>query len=117
MAQVNFKNDEFHGVLHFNVRAIEYEDEQQLDVLLNGFNDFTRYMSSFHKGDFDNIFKTLTVESLELTGISFTGRQDTERFSVDITDGWKRATIIFDEKKFGDLNIDKMKRIKKIIEE
>lgn len=118
MAQVAFKDDEFYGLLHFDVTAREYEEGiVQLEVRVYGFDDFTYYMSNYYKGVFNKIFENLTIESLEFTGISFKGKQETERFSVDMLDGWRRATIIFDEKKFGDVNIDKLRRMKKIIEE
>ncbi|MGG0667829.1 hypothetical protein ABE073_04785 [Lederbergia citrisecunda] len=117
MAQVSFKNEEFHGVLHFNVGTMEYDENLQLDLIVNDFDDFTKHMHNFYKRNFGQLFKNITVHTIEFTGISFTGRQGTELFSVDITDGWKRATIIFDEKKFGDISIDKIRRIKKIIEE
>jgi len=118
MSQVNFKDDEFYGLLHFNVIAMEYENMQEIEVTINDFDDFIFYMSSFYKEDYDSLFKeSLTVESIEFEGFSFKGRQDSESFSIDMTDGWKRATIIFDEKKFGDVNIDKLRRMKKIIEE
>lgn len=118
MAQVTFKDDEFYGLLHFDVTAREYEEGiVQLEVRVNSFDDFTNYMNNYYKGNFNNIFENLTIESLEFTGISFEGRQETERFSIDILEGWRRATIIFDEKKFGDVNIDKLRRMKKIMEE
>lgn len=118
MAQVNFQTNEFQATLYFNVVAKEYEGMHNMKILVNDFEDFDYKMNSFYTGNYEDIFKEkLTIEEIEFEGVSFKGRQDTERFSIDMTDGWKRATVIFDEKKFGDVNIDKIKRIEKIIRE
>lgn len=119
MAQVHFKNEEFHGILHFTITAMEYDEPyQQVELKINDFDDFVTHMHKFYSNNRHDLFHGLTVENLEFTGISFVGSRDgTERFSIDITNGWKRATTIFDEKKYGDLNKDKLKRIQDILRE
>lgn len=117
MAQVHYKDEEFRGTLYFMVYQ-EFEDtEGTTEISFTNYEQMNNNLKMHYEGKHAELFRLEDIIEVEFKGIGFSGRQGSEKFSVNIEDGWKRATIMFDESKFGDININKMDRIKKIIEE
>lgn len=116
MAQVNFGKEEFYGELQFSLE-ISLEGSFERELTFSHLDEMNYYLNNFYAKNYKKLFEREDIHHVELIGISFKGIKDSERFSVNVTEDWNRATIIFNEKKFGDINVEKMNRIKKIIEE
>lgn len=116
MAQVIFGKGEFQGELQFNIET-HFDGSVQVELSFGDFDDLNYYLQNFYKKNYKELFTEKNISHVELLGISFKGRKDSERFAVHLTEGWKQATIMFDESKFGDVNVDKLKRIKDILNE
>lgn len=116
MGQVNFDDVNYSGKLSFVVET-KFDGSYERSLTFTTFDEFNYYLENYYTKNYKELFDDIDIYFLELLGVSFRGIQDSERFSVDFTDGWRRATIIFDERKFGDINIDKLKRIRDILSE
>ncbi|WEG18686.1 hypothetical protein PQ478_09415 [Alkalihalophilus pseudofirmus] len=116
MAQVRFDKDEFHGELQFYVET-SFDGGYQTELSFSEFDDLSYYLRAYYFNNYKELFQDSDIVSLVLTGISFKGRKygESESFSLHLDEGWKRAIVNFDEKKYGDLNVDKLKRIRDII--
>lgn len=115
MAQVTFDDEEFYGELHFVIET-NFEGSHNKEISFSDFDEFSYCLQNFYTKNYKELFnEEEDIFHVVLSGIAFKGRQDTERFAIDVFDGWKRATMIFNEEKFGDLNIEKLELIKKII--
>lgn len=118
MAQINFKKDRFRGRFTYSAHDIYEHSDIELDWDFGTFSDFIYYMKAYIEKDYDKLMDGCDgLEEIDLIGITFNAREGSESFSIDMFDGWERATMIFDEGKFGDINLDKLKRIKDIINE
>lgn len=117
MAQVSFGNKNFTGIMVLNIET-KFDGEHHQDKEFSDFDEFAYYMRMLQEKKYGELVEyEEDVYTIQLIGITFKGKQDSERFVVDMHEGWKRATISFDEKKYGDINKDKLKRIKAILDE
>lgn len=118
MAQVRFNRDDFHGEIQFYIET-PFDGGYQTELTFSEFDDFNYYLKNYYAKNYKELFEESDVQHVELTGISFKGRKygQSESFSIHLDEGWKQATVNFDEKKYGDININKLKRIKGIINE
>lgn len=118
MAQINFKKDRFRGRFTYSAYDSDENDGIELDWDFGTFSDFMYYMKAYIEKDYNKLMDGCEyLENIDLIGITFNAKDGSESFSVDMFDGWQRATMIFDESKFGDINLNKLKRIKDIINE
>lgn len=116
MAQVVFENSNYYGELSFMIET-KFDGSYERNIKFSTFDEMNYYLMRYYSNKYSEMFDDEDIFQVYFIGITFKGIQDSERFSVNITEGWKHATLMFDESKFGDLNIDKLKRIKEILAE
>lgn len=116
MAQVTFESGNYAGELAFTIET-KFDGSYERNIMFSTFDEMNHYLERYYSKKYDDLFNDEDVYHVQFTGVSFRGKQDTEHFAVNMTDGWKRATMIFDESKFGDINVEKLKRIKVILSE
>ena len=118
MAEITFEKDSFRGRFTYSAYAIDEDEYMEIDWDFGTFSDFMYYMKAYVEQDYEKLMDGCKgLKDIELKGISFMARQGTEGFSIDMFENWGRATMMFNESKFGDINLDKLKRIKDIINE
>lgn len=115
MSQFTFERGSYKGVLIFLVEDY-YGEPQEIELQFIDFDEFLHHMNLYYANKYEELLD-MKMHNVELNGISFSGRQGSERFSVDMLEGFNRATIIFDETKFTGIKNDKLKRIEKILME
>lgn len=116
MAQFTLDPTNFSGTLHFVVEE-DGEEPTKQKMEFQNFPELFKRLEQYFSRQYDKLFPFTTggFTVIEFEGISFSGREGAERFSVDCFDGWKRATFMMEEAKYCAENKEKLQKIKEIL--